>query len=391
MKESKKIDLLFEMIDRDGGGTVDAEELATAMRQNDELSFSASIEKAIDMVATFDENGDGELDIDEFRGYASAMVKEIDMTASEFCEYLIVQMLLCKETPEEQKLAGEMAKEQIKEEVKKREELFAVLNNQGMEEVFNMFDTENEGKVPFKEIAHSLYERAQDLDKNVQDSLEVLLMMERNDTRMLDYEQFGRLIMAVSKTAELSLEDLAEALSEAAGKLSERDENFGGKLVLNSEESVFGGDAEMDSLTYGRLKKLFNLWDLNNDGDISVDELAGGLGAFQKASGINVDADAMAQALIAFDEDGDNQLDPREFAHAMVQYANQFGVEISGLIDAMVLLSSKKIENEEKAENFQGDFQDVFGASSAFLTGLDDIWAKGEGAEFEASPNFWTS
>ena len=46
MKESKKIDLLFEMIDRDGGGTVDAEELATAMRQNDELSFSASIEKA---------------------------------------------------------------------------------------------------------------------------------------------------------------------------------------------------------------------------------------------------------------------------------------------------------------------------------------------------------
>ena len=52
----------------------------------------------------------------------------------------------------------------------------------------------------------------------------------------------------------------------------------------------------------------------------------------------------------------------------MVQYANQFGVEISGLIDAMVLLSSKKIENEEEAENFQVDFQEVFGASSAFLT-----------------------
>ena len=57
MRDEKKIALLFEMIDRDGGGTVDAEELATAMRQNDELSFSDSIEKAIDMVATFDTDG----------------------------------------------------------------------------------------------------------------------------------------------------------------------------------------------------------------------------------------------------------------------------------------------------------------------------------------------
>ena len=367
MKESKKVDLLFQMIDRDGGGTVDAEELATAMRQNDELSFSASIEKAIDMVATFDENGDGELDIYEFRGYVSAMVQEIEMTASEFSEYLIVQLLLSKETPEEQLLAGEMAKGQIKEEVKRREELFAILNNDGMEEVFRAFDKENKGQVQFKDVSHGLYDRIQDLDSKIQESLEVLLMMEKNDRRMLDYEQFGRLIMAVSRTAELSLEDLAESLTEAAEKMSERDENYGAKLVVNCDESIAGG-LEMDALTYGRLKRLFKLWDVNNDGDISVEELAGGLGAFQTASGISVDANAMAQALIAFDEDGDNQLDPREFAHAMVQYANQFGVEISGLIDAMVLLSSKKIENEEEAENFQVDFQEVFGASSAFLT-----------------------
>lgn len=71
MSDSKKVDVLFKMIDRDGGGTVDAEELATAMRQNAELSFSDSIEKAIDMVATFDVNGDGELDKKEFSNYVS--------------------------------------------------------------------------------------------------------------------------------------------------------------------------------------------------------------------------------------------------------------------------------------------------------------------------------
>jgi len=289
--------------------------------------------------------------------------------------------LLAKPAAEEERLAGEMAKEQIKEEVKKREELFRILNNKGMEQVFKAFDTEGEGKVAFRDIAHGIYERTQELDDSVQDSMEVLLMMEKNDQRMLDYEQFGRLIMAVSKTAELPLEDLAESLAESAEMLHERDANFGANLVMNGEESVFGDSAAIDCLTYGRLKKLFKLWDIDGDGDISVDELAAGLGAFQKASGIDVDADAMASALISFDEDGDNQLDPREFAHAMVQYANQFGIETSALIDAMVLLSSKKIENEEKGKHFQDDFQEVFGASSAFLAfeSFDD-----EGDEFWA-------
>lgn len=376
MKESKKVDLLFDMIDSDGGGTVDAEELATAMRKNNELSFSASIEKAIDMVATFDNNKDGELDKREFHIYVSAMVKELDMTASEFSEYLIVQMVVAKETAktEEQKLAGELAKEQIREEVKKREELFAILKDKNMENIFQDFDPESTGKVPFKHIAYGLYERTQKCDQAVQEAMEILLMMEHNDERLLNYEQFGRLLMAVAKTAEIDLDDLRDSLKEAARKLKTRDENYGSELVVDKGSIIECGD--VDSLTYGRLKKLFGLWDMDGDGVISVTELANGLGAFQKASGIDVDASAMAQALINFDEDGDGELDPTEFAHAMVQYGSQFGVEISGLIDAMVLLSSKTI-NEEKAEAFRGDFQDVFGASISFMTNLDDIWEEG--------------
>jgi len=59
MSVEKKMDMLFDTIDHDKGGTVDAEELAIVMRKNEELSFSASLEKAIDMVAKFDVDGNG--------------------------------------------------------------------------------------------------------------------------------------------------------------------------------------------------------------------------------------------------------------------------------------------------------------------------------------------
>jgi Ca2+-binding EF-hand superfamily protein len=347
MKDHKKVDLLFQMIDRDGGGTVDAEELATAMRQNDELSFSDSIEKAIDMVATFDINGDGELDRAEFLNYVTAMVQELGVSISDFSEFLVVQLLLSQETPEE-KLAGELAREHINEEVKKREELFAALSNDQMTELFEMFDKGSSGEIPFQKVAKSLYQCTRNEGKAVHEALAVLLMIDMNDTRMLDYEQFGRLILAVSKTTGKSLEDTSDDLMNALDSQSAWDANAGFELMVSNDgTSVFdggsvrdGNNEPIDALTYGRLKKLFKLWDTDGDGDISVTELADGLRKFQNASGIKVDADALAQALISFDEDGDNQLDPREFAKAMILYAQQFGVELHSLIDFMCSSSS---------------------------------------------------
>ena len=108
----------------------------------------------------------------------------------------------------------------------------------------------------------------------------------------------------------------------------------------------------IDSLTYKRLKKLFKLWDVDRDGDISSSELANGLRVFQAEYGITVDAHAIAQALIKLNEDGDDHLDPRQFARAMMQYARQFGVDMHELIDFMCTTASrggkKKPERKQK-------------------------------------------
>lgn len=381
MKESKKVDLLFQMIDSDEGGTVDANELAEAMRQNEELSFSASIEQAIDMVATFDKDGDGELDKIEFRGYVSAMVDKLDMTASEFSEYMIVQILMSKTTEkqEKQRLAGELAKETIKEEVKKREELFAILNDKRMKKVFLLFDAGSKGEVPFKNIAHALSDLSQTLDDDLQETIEIILMMKQNDERMLTFEKFGRLIMAVSKAADLSVDVITKALKKSVQACNMQSDSMCSSLLVDNGSTMIEDD-DIDSLTLQRLTKLFKLWDLDDSGRISVEELTGGLRTFQKASGIEVDPKVMAQALIGFDMDGDGELDPIEFSHAIVQYAQQFGVDVNGLIDAMVILSKRQIDEQNVGE-FQDDFFEVFGASSAFLTGEPhETWDDGEPA-----------
>ena len=372
---------------------MEVEELATAMRKSEGLSFSASIERAIDMVAKFDANGDGELDKQEFHSYVSSMVKEMDLTASEFAEYMIVHLHYTKETEKpDEKLKGELVvkkyvKEYVKEEVKKRQELFAILKNEKVEKAFAAFDPASTGKVSFRHIAHGLYERTQSMNEGVQEAMKVLLMMEKNDERMLNYEQFGRLLLAVSKTADLTLDDLHDSLLKHVADMlnnNKRDETVGEKLVIDNA-SAKEASSHTDLLTYARLQKLFKLWDADGSGSISVAELSDGLGGFQKASGIKVDPDRVAQALLCFDEDGDNELGPREFAHAMVHYAKQFGVEISGLIDAMVLLSSKKYI-EMEAENLKDDFQEIFGPAAALLSELKDV-----GDETTQSVStFWT-
>lgn len=324
--DAKKVDLLFQMIDRDGNGTVDAEELATAMRRNDELSFSDSIEKAIDMCATFDVNGDGELDIAEFRIYVTSMVKELKVELSDFAEFLIVQLLLSRASPEE-KRAGDIARVNINEEVIKREELFAALSNDCLREAFHMLDEASLGKVPFQKVSKVLLQTA---TKERRDVLSVLLGTDLSDTGALDFEEFGRLIVSVSNATSKSVDDTLDDLMNALDSQNSKD----------GDHRRFGENNEpIDANTYGRLKKLFELWDVNGDGDISMTELAEGLRKFQTVSGINADADALATALVAFDRDGYNQLDPGEFAQAMILYTKQFGVELHSLIDFMCLTS----------------------------------------------------
>lgn len=338
LNDEKRIDMLFSMIDRDGGGTVDAEELAAAMRRNDELSFSDSIEKAIDMVALFDKDGNLDMDKDEFREYVAAMVKELGVSVSDFTEFLIVQLLLSEETDEE-KQAGEMARDHINEEVKKRQELMVALGSDYIAEAYEMLDVDQKTEVPFITVAKALHVSTKNESRAAQKALSVLLMVDKNDRRLLNYEQFGKLMIAVAQATDKSYDEIADDLMYTLeSQLSNCDENTTSSHGTPTETKQDFNE-KVDDLTNRRLLQLFHLWDADGNGDISREELAEGLDKFQRASGINVDADAMAQALVVGFTTNE-QLGHKEFAQAMILYAEQFGVEIHSLIDFMCSTSS---------------------------------------------------
>jgi hypothetical protein len=61
-------------------------------------------------------------------------------------------------------------------------------------------------------------------------------------------------------------------------------------------------------LAYARLQKLFDLWDIDGDGDLTIDELNAGLSKFQQAAGIKEDSKKEAFSLLSFDKDFDQQV-----------------------------------------------------------------------------------
>ena len=76
MKVEEKFDLLFSLVDRDRDGYIDARELANGLRKrNLSMTFADSLDKAIEFVATYDEDGDAVLNREEFESFVDKMVR----------------------------------------------------------------------------------------------------------------------------------------------------------------------------------------------------------------------------------------------------------------------------------------------------------------------------
>ena len=94
MDKDQKLDLLFGLIDLDRSGTVDAQELAVVLRsRNQLLSTGESISRAITMVKAFDEDGNAELDRDEFELFFQSMVQHLNLDFDELAEYLSLEKI----------------------------------------------------------------------------------------------------------------------------------------------------------------------------------------------------------------------------------------------------------------------------------------------------------
>ena len=351
MDMEEKLDLLFSLMDKDGGGTIDAKELAEGLRkQNDGLSFSGSIEKSVEMIAIFDDDGDAELDRNEFEHFVGKMVEELDSTFDEFAEFLVYQILFSDSGPEEEE--EDIDINQVNQMVKDRGVLLDSLTDPRMKTLYDLFDVDGDGSVSFKEVACGLYHLTNNMEESAKATTGLLLMLDKDDQRVLGFQQFAKLILAIAASTGISFDEVADDLTLA---LSSEDAVLGEEVLreltladheytkVHNRERHQKEVEQIDPLSYNRCLKLFDLWDADGDGTLDFDELFEGLVKYHTAARDGKDMDdvkAAAQALMDQDVDGDQLLDRDEFSCAMISYAKTMGTDLHGLVDFMCVATA---------------------------------------------------
>lgn len=363
MSDEEKLSTLFELLDSDANGKVDARELAEGLRLMDEdMAFAESLEGAIAAVATFDTDSDALLDKAEFKTFLDSLLESLGCTFHELAELIIMQIVFSDggNDPLED-VVGQIAKPAIDEAVKEAEDYTHALVDKRMVSLFKLFDVNGDGEIDFKEVAMGLFRITENMEDSTKAAVSALLMFDEENKRTLDYPQFTKLILNIvaASPEDVKFEDVADAMTLAACQPTEMteddmatlflgDEMYKAVLELQQEEKEFSD--VISALQYGRMTRLFDLWDLDHDGYIDFSELVLGMRKFQDAKHIDATLEESVAAMLQFDENDDQRLDRTEFAIFLAKFSSKVGVDLHELIDFMVVTSALKDNDEAEKE-----------------------------------------
>ena len=98
---------------------------------------------------------------------------------------------------------------------------------------------------------------------------------------------------------------------------------------------------------FGKLSRLFDLWDVDHNGTLDLSEIALGIRKFQQNSPKPMSAAVKASidALVYCDKDHDNRLDREEFAALIMRLAQICSTDVRRLVDYMVVNAALEDNN----------------------------------------------
>jgi Ca2+-binding EF-hand superfamily protein len=242
-----------------------------------------------------------------------------------------------------------------------------------------MFDTDCSGSIDFKEVAYGLYKLSEDMESSSKAAFELLLMLDKDDTRELGYEQFTKLILNIAAAGDMKFGDIADALTISAAKRTPLSDEDLALLIVADEIYNAASDIARaieeelevdDALCYAKMHKLFDLWDENGDGSINYEELLVGLRKFQGAEDMDESITSAAVMMLATDREGNQTLDREEFARALVKYAKALGVEdFHAFIDFLVVVTVLQ-DDDENERAYISSIGDIATTEIAIIQGL---------------------
>jgi len=222
-----------------------------------------------------------------------------------------------------------------------------------------LFDIDRDGVVDFVEVVLGLYTITGDLEGAKATAVDCLLMYDEDENRSLEYSEFAKLIMNIAAASDMKFEDIADSLTLAmCQEKSMTKEQVEDLIITNAKfnDALDAADEFKDALQaagalqYTRLLKLFDLWDTDKDGYVDYGELVVAMRKFQGALDIEESIGRAALVMLGFDEDGNQKLDPGEFALAFINYAKALDVPVPELVDSMCVISTLGDNDEEEEE-----------------------------------------
>jgi Ca2+-binding EF-hand superfamily protein len=278
-------------------------------------------------------------------------------------------------------LAVAMISDDINEAVLEKEEFFDALTDPRMQTLFGLFDIDGNGAVDFKEVAVGLFQLTDDMEDSARTAVTVLLMLDEDDKRTLNFEEFAKLMLHVVTAAGNKFVDMADKMTLAmisTKAVSKEDISnlMCGEalyhLVKDEQEEHRELLETMDALQYGRMQKLFDLWDSDNDGEISFPELLTGMRKFNTSIDMEESVSGAALAMIGFDADRNQSLNRVEFARALVNYAAATEVGVHNLVDFMVMATVLEDDSPEEQAYIRGISNQVNAEIKLVRDMLDD-------------------
>lgn len=364
MDDDTKLFICFNGVDSDETGRVHVRDLRKLMKamatfQLSRTEFDLIFDEATKKVESESGRGDGTMDFNGFQRCVELTAEGLIGASphddkkfkiiGERTEFTIISDILSKSGIKQLENLGEDVMNCVNgnEDNAKKSTQCPQLKDNRMMALFDFFDIDGDGETDFREVAIGLYKITDDdMAEAAFGAIEMLLAIEKNDRRQLNFRQFSQLIYNVCSAAHKDFDEVADnfilsVLSPTHLTAEELDQLIIAESVFK-EEACSTDDSEVAAKHYkmrqtyesaphvGKIRRLFGLFDLNNDGSVDYEEFIKSINKYKEKLGIDEKKHVSVMGDLL---EEDEELDTNSFTQVLLGYANEMGVDKHDFID----------------------------------------------------------
>lgn len=331
LTDENKLFTIFDLLDKEGSGLADSRAIADGLLSiGGDASYVDNLTRAAKSIDMIDVDHDGKIKCSEFQRFLNILLNETGCTLHEVAELLVTHIVF----PDISEAAPT-----------------APSFEDRIDALFMIFDTNGDGNVDKKEVSSGFAKMMDKMDENTKIAWGALLLVPEEGNRILSFQEFVELLTNIAAAAKMEFNLFADtatlALCRTKGAATENLSYLfmGNELkaaMSEMEQMEKDTDGTIDPVQYGRMQRLFILWDLDRNGYIDLSEMLFGFRKFQDAKNISNTVEECVSAMLAFDTNDDAKLDMQEFAGFLVRFAKTSNVSVSELVDFMIVTSALK-------------------------------------------------